>query len=362
MARIVQLANFVAPTSGGIRTTLGALADGYAAAGHEVVTVVPGPADRIDLDGGRIVLRGRRLPGQPYRVLTDLDRVRSTVAVLRPDRIEVSDKATLAAAGPWPVPAVLLSHERLDAMLRPRVPSVVPDSALAAVTSRLNRRLAGRHDAVACASAYAAGEWERVGVRPVVVPLGVDLDRFRPAPARRWPGRHEIELVCVSRLSVEKRPDRAVDVLAWLRRAGLDAALTVVGDGPLRARLQRRASDLPVRFLGHVAPHEVAAALGSADVAVCPCPIESFGLAALEAMACGIPVAVPAGGALRELVDGGPHGCGAVDDDLAEAVLACLERGSGDAARARAEQLPWAATVARMLAVHGLGARDGVAA
>jgi alpha-1,6-mannosyltransferase len=361
MARILQLANFVAPQSGGIRTTLDALGAGYEAAGHERWLLVPGADDAVE--GRRIVLHGRRIPGQPYRVLTDVERVRQVVRGLRPDRVEVSDKLTLTSIGRLGPRSLLLSHERLDAILRPRVPRVVP---LRRAGDAVNRRIAASFDRVACTSWFAAEEWRRIGVVPTVVPLGVDLDLFRPQ-ARTTPRRHEVELVTVGRLSAEKRPDRAVDALAGLRATGVDASLTVVGDGPLRARLERtaRRRELPVRFLGHLAERaEVAAALASADVAVCPCPHETFGLAALEALACGTPVAVPREGALAELVLRGPGGCGAVDDDLAAAVSTCLQSGSRDAARRRAEDFPWWRTVAGLLDAHDLspGSSGGVAA
>jgi alpha-1,6-mannosyltransferase len=353
MARIVQLANFVAPLSGGIRTTLDALGAGYEAAGHERLLVVPGPEDSID--GHQIVLRAPRMPGQPYRVLVDVERVRQVVRGLRPDRVEVSDKLTLRSIGRLGPPSVLLSHERLDAILRPRVPSVVP---LRRASDAVNRRLAAAFDQVVCASSFSADEWRRIGVAPAVVPLGVDLDVFRPQ-ARPTARRHDVELVTVGRLSTEKRPDRAVDALADLEAAGIEAALTFVGDGPLRRRLARtaRRRGLAVRFAGHLADRAaVAAALASADVAVCPCPYETFGLAALEALACGTPIAAPVGGALAELVLGGRSspGCGAVDDDLAVAIRACLASGSRNAARRCAEDFPWSRTVSGLLDAHGL--------
>jgi alpha-1,6-mannosyltransferase len=351
MARIVQLANFVAPTSGGIRTTLDALGAGYEAAGHERVLVVPGARDAVD--GHRVVLRGRRLPGQPYRVLTDLPRVLQVVRALRPDRIEVSDKLTLTSLGGLGPPSVLLSHERLDAILRPRLPGAVP---LRRASDAANRRIAARFDRVVCTSAFAAQEWRRVGVVPAVVPLGVDLDLFRPQ-ARTGARHHDVELVTVGRLSGEKCPERALAAVERLRASGLDVALTYVGDGPRRARLERtaRRRRLPVRFLGHVADRAaVAEALAAADVAVCPCPYETFGLAAVEALACGTPVAVPRGGALAELVTGGPPGCGAVDDDLAAAVTACLDAGDRAAARRRAEAFPWSRALAGLLDAHAL--------
>lgn len=362
MARIVQLANFVAPLSGGIRTTLDALGAGYEAAGHERLLLVPGPRDAID--GHRIVLRGRRMPGQPYRVLTDVERVRRVVRALRPDRVEVSDKLTLRSIGRLGPPSILLSHERLDAILRPRVPRIVPLSRL---SDAANRRIAASFDRVVCTSSFSAGEWRRIGLAPTVVPLGVDLDVFRPQPLRseppslpdRNPRRHDVELVTVGRLSSEKRPDRAVDAVARLRASGIDAAVTLIGDGPLRGPLEdaARRRRLPIRFTGHLADREaVAAALASADVAVCPCPHETFGLAALEALACGTPIAVPRRGALAELVDGGPAGCGAIDADLAAAVRTCLQLGSRDAARRRAQDFPWSRSVSGLLDAHDLPA------
>jgi alpha-1,6-mannosyltransferase len=357
MVRIVQLANFVSPLSGGIRTTLDALGAGYEAAGHERLLIVPGPTDAID--SHRIVLRGPRMPGQPYRVLVDIERVRQVVRGLRPDRIEVSDKLTLRSIGRLGPPSVLLSHERLDAILRPRVPGVVP---LRRVGDAVNRRLAAAFDRVVCASSFSAEEWRRIGVSPVVVPLGVDLDVFRPQ-ARATPRRYEVELVTVGRLSTEKRPDRAVDAVARLRAAGVDAGLTFVGDGPLQRRLEQAVDrrGLPVRFAGHLADRAaVAGALAFADVAVCPCPHETFGLAGLEALACGTPIAVPRGGALAELVRGGGDtdadrpACGAVDDDLAAAVRTCVRTASRPAARRRAEDFPWSRTVADLLEAHRL--------
>ena len=69
--------------------------------------------------------------------------------------------------------------------------------------------------------------------------------------------------------------------------------LVVAGDGSRRAALAYRAARLPVRFAGHIADRAaVAALLASADVVLAPGPVETFGLAALEALACGTPVVV----------------------------------------------------------------------
>lgn len=100
--RIVRLANFVTPASGGLRTALRELGRGYLAAGHDPVLVVPGERARDELaEQGRVItLPGVVLPGTGgYRVLADRRRVRRILEDLAPDRIEVSDRTTLRWTG-----------------------------------------------------------------------------------------------------------------------------------------------------------------------------------------------------------------------------------------------------------------------
>lgn len=116
--RIVQLANFYGPHSGGLRTAVHHLGTGYAARGHEVVLVVPGPchADETMPSGvRRIALPGVTIPWSGgYRVV-DPCRARALLHRLRPARIEVSDRLTLRGLGRWAavhgVPSVMISHD-----------------------------------------------------------------------------------------------------------------------------------------------------------------------------------------------------------------------------------------------------------
>ncbi|GDY72517.1 hypothetical protein SAVCW2_08500 [Streptomyces avermitilis] len=85
--RIVRLANFVAPASGGLRTALRELGKGFKEAGHEPVLIVPGErhTDRETGQGRVITLPGPLLPGTGgYRVLTDKRRVAALLAELAP--------------------------------------------------------------------------------------------------------------------------------------------------------------------------------------------------------------------------------------------------------------------------------------
>ncbi len=368
--RIVRLANFVAPRSGGLRTSLAELGAGYLAAGHEPVLVIPGKRDGDELTAqGRVItLRAPELPFTGgYRVLWRRRRLAGLLAALRPDALEVSDRTTLRWTGAWArehgVPAVMVSHESVTALLKLTLPKLswMGPSVSSAVADWLNRRTARAYHRVICTTGWAAAEFGRIGAGNVVrVPLGVDLDTFSPQAGRvrsRYVDQGQILLVHCGRLSAEKRPQRSLTTLATLRAAGLPVRLVVAGDGPLRSRLVRRAAraGLPVTFAGFLPGRaDLAALLASADVAIAPGPAETFGLAALEALACGTPVVVSAESALPEVV--GEAGASVAGEDLAagvRAVLARPERSRRADARARAEQYDWGTAVRGFLAAHG---------
>lgn len=372
----MQLANFYGPRSGGLRTALHHLGEGYAAAGHEVVLIVPGPRrseEVLPTGAVRITLPAVAIPWTGGYRAADPRRVADVLAGLRPDVLEVSDRLTLRGFGRWArrndVVGVMISHERLDRLLG----QVLPGAVARRFADVANRRTAADYDRVVCTTAFARAEFERIGAPNVeLVPLGVDLDLFSP---RKHDGRLRADLgvpglpllVHCGRLSVEKRVDRSIEAVAALHRAGLPARLVVAGDGPRRDALERRARALPalpggvpsVHFTGFISERDrVARLLATADVSLAPGPHETFGLAALEALAAGTPVVASRSSALADIVT---DDCGAVAEDrpraFAEAVTDVLARpaaGRRRAARHRAEQFPWPAAVTGMLDVFVL--------
>jgi len=362
--RIVQLANFYGPRSGGLRTALHHLGEGYIARGHHVTLVVPGErtADEVMPSGvRRITLSAPLIPGTGgYRVV-DPWRVRTLLHALRPQRLEVSDRLTLRGMGRWArrhaVPSVVISHERLDRLLEQ---FLLPSSIARRMADVANRRMAADYDTVVCTTSFAGEEFDRIGAANVMrVPLGVDLRTF--SPARRDGGlRSDLArgadalIVHCGRLSPEKHVERSVDTVERLYSDGYRIRLVVAGDGPSMPSLRRRANGLPVTFLGFVSSRaDVARLLATSDVSLAPGPHETFGLAALEALASGTPVVVSASSALREIV---LPGCGAAVDDHAPAfagavtnLLSAPEPLRRAAARARAEEFGWPAAVQGML-------------
>lgn len=362
--RIVQLANFYGPRSGGLRTALDHLGAGYSDRGHEVVLIVPGSrrSEEVLPSGAlRITLPALPIPGTGGYRLADPRRVADALTGLAPDAIEVSDRLTLRGFGSWArrrnVASVMISHERLDRLFG----QIMPARPAQRAADFANLRTAADYDTVVCTTEFACEEFRRIGVRNVrQVPLGVDLELF--SPHRRDDGlRASLAdgtrplLVHCGRLSVEKRVDRSIEAVAALRRDGLDVRLVVAGDGPRRESLERLAKGLPVHFAGFIEDRaRLAALLATADVSLAPGPHETFGLAALEALAAGTPVVASRSSALADMLT---TECGAVADDTAAGfaravadVLTMPLANRRSAARERAEQFGWPASVSGMLA------------
>lgn len=176
----------------------------------------------------------------------------------------------------------------------------------------------------------------------------VDLEAFHPDSAPDSPPDSP-RLIHVSNLRPVKRGLDVITIFERARAVFPNLRLTVVGDGPDREAMERRVDEVDlstaVEFAG--VDVDVAKRLASASVFVLPSETESFGLAALEALACGVPVVGSQVGGLPEVVKHGEggflHPVGDVDA-MAESVIALLsdrETMSRQriAARARAEQI-----------------------
>ncbi len=144
-----------------------------------------------------------------------------------------------------------------------------------------------------------------------VIPNFIDTVRFQRMKKQHFkqalcPNGEKV-LVHVSNFRPVKRAADVVEVFHRLRQEGLEIKLLLVGDGPDRVPAEHLARKLGVyediRFLGKQEPVEEI--LSIADVFMIPSGSETFGLAALEAMACGVPVVSSDVGGLPELnIDG----------------------------------------------------------
>ncbi|WP_308250735.1 glycosyltransferase [Nonomuraea rhizosphaerae] len=167
-----------------------------------------------------------------------------------------------------------------------------------------------------------------------VVSNGLDLSGWRlfaretDSPEKRAEPRDEVHVVAVGRLAPRKQPVRLLRLLRMARSrvpASVPMRATVIGDGPARAQMERYLarhgmSDW-VSLPGRYTREQIAKVLESADVFVAPAPRESFGIAALEARAAGLPVVARAQSGVADFVSNGTEGLlGRSLDDLAAAV------------------------------------------
>lgn len=233
----------------------------------------------------------------------------------RPDVVHahfwMSGLASVMAARRCPLPVVQTFHAlgRVKRRYQARADTSPPQRI------RLERIVAQRASAVIATCTDEVTELAAYGARPDhthVVPCGVDCDRFRPgglAPRRDGPAR----VLTLGRLVPRKGVDTVIEAMA-----GVPGAELVVAGGPERARLDddpevarlRRAAAKAevsgrVTFVGRLGHEEVPALLRSADVVVSDPWYEPFGIAPLEAMACGAAViAAAVGGHLDTVADG----------------------------------------------------------
>jgi N-acetyl-alpha-D-glucosaminyl L-malate synthase BshA len=170
------------------------------------------------------------------------------------------------------------------------------------------RHAVARSDGLTAPTRYLCEQAERTfGRRPEHVGNFVDVERFCPPKPPRSAARPlPPTLLHHSSFRPLKRVEDVVRAFALVHRRLPEARLVLVGDGPTRPAVEELARDLPVTFTGE--QHDVVPHLQRADVFLFPSELESFGLAALEALACGVPVIATRTGGLPELVEDGVNG------------------------------------------------------
>lgn len=350
---IADVTMFYAARSGGIRRYLEAKRAWLTRRGVRHTLVVPAHNGCSDDQPGTLLLPSVPLAAG-YRLPLGGRRAADLIVCARPHIIEAADPYHLA----W---AAVRARDRLRgravAFCHSNLPHVMGQrygERAERVASRYLRRLYSEFDLVIAPSRHVAEALCERGVGRVVrQPLGVDTATFAP---ERFSSRRRASLqgdpdqkllVYAGRFAPEKNLHI---LIAAARELGPAYRLLLVGAGPLPAPLPAN-----VRVIDYLASRlDLATLLASCDVFVHAGDQETFGLAALEAMAAGLPVVGPRAAGIGELLEeGGGTPCEPHDPAaLAIAVRDLVARPRSDAragARAVALQHAWPAVFAQLL-------------
>lgn len=296
---------------GGSSTVAVALAHQLALAGHTVTIMAPAPPAGLRADTG-VGFRGVPAAGDPLRPgsAAEIERLASAVAeVAAAERFDV-----IHAHYALPhAQAAVRARDRIDAGRRPAVVTtlhgtdVTHTGADAAAAPGIGGALRESDGVSAVSGSLADAARARYGVdRPAVIPNFV-APRAAPSHAALppEPSRERI-LLHVSTLRPVKRAADCVAILARVHRC-VPCRLWIVGKGPDSERVRREAerSGLADRVSFHGERTDVDAFLARADLLLLPSAEESFGMAALEAMAAGVPVVGSRVGGLVEVAEEG---------------------------------------------------------
>jgi glycosyltransferase involved in cell wall biosynthesis len=299
------------PTINGVSYTVALWRDRYVSRGGQQWVVYPDHQDRI-ADTDELPVRSIALPIYPdFRVAAPVipDGLGDV------DLVHVHSPFGMGLAGrrvAKDIPLVVSYHTPTPAYAAyvPGGPSI--ERAVAAVASRYERWFLRQADLVVFPSTVTMESSPAVGAEgpaTAVVSNGVDLTRFAPTPpAPRVATAVSSDRPTVGytgRLGHEKQVDELL-----LAAAELDVRVLIGGDGPARAELEGIAQQRGVdaTFLGFLPREDLPGFYSALDLFVFPSPVETQGIVAMEAIACGTPVIAADAAALSETVTDGVDG------------------------------------------------------
>jgi glycosyltransferase involved in cell wall biosynthesis len=317
--RIALVTETYPPEINGVAMTTERVVGGLLQRGHSIELVRPrqGSADQPVANGAltQVLVSGIALPRyHDLRIgLPAVGRLTQCWRARRPDIVHVVTEgplgwAALVAARRLGVPAVSDFHTNFHSYSRH-----YGLGFLRGVIGGYLRRFHNRSLCTFVPTRQLRTELERQGYRSVrVVARGVDTQLFTPARRSaelrgQWGlGPNDLAVICVGRLAPEKNLPLVLSAFATIRARRPDARLVFVGDGPARAKLQRRCPGHV--FAGMRKGEDLARHYASGDVFLFPSQTETFGNVTLEAMASGLGVVAYDDAAAREHLVNGENG------------------------------------------------------
>lgn len=370
MARIAHIANLYGPKSGGLKTAMNSIAQEYTNLGHDVMLIVPGERDLVTKKpfGTVVEIKAPIIPfSGGYRIIFDTNKVKEELKKFSPDFLEISDRTTLLRLADWAktesIDTAFYAHERVDKVVAAFLPFLPFKKPL---IDYANQKIANKVDHIIATTEYAATEFRRLNLsynvnsKLAILPLGVDLKQFTPenfnSELRTNIGSGVKIILACTRFSKEKDPEFLLDIARACKMNGTQIQLVIAGSGPLAKKLVTNAEKegLPVSFIGFITDKNyLAQLLASADLFLAVGPIETFGLAALEALASGTPVICRDTSAITEIIDSNcgyslPKDSSRWADQIRD-YFTLDQLAISQCARTRAEEFSWEESARKLL-------------
>jgi glycosyltransferase involved in cell wall biosynthesis len=357
--KILHVSDAYLPKQGGIEVQVHDLASRQREAGHDVGVVTCAPADHADGDGrpgcyGSVPVV--RLPTPWPRIRRTNVRLRAAIRDAEPDVVH----AHLSVLSPLSILAVRAAAKDgvpVVATLHSLWWFATPLYAIADLLVRWSRWTVQWTAVSELAAAPLRGVLRR-HAEVSIMPNGIDPGDWSVDPLPR--DDHDVLAVTVMRLAARKRP-RAL--LKAFRQAldrlpeGSRLRLVVIGDGPLRSKLERDITRLglgaDVELRGSQRRDQIRELYRRADLYIAPAVLESFGIAALEARCAGLPVIARAQTGIADFIGHREHGLLAANDaGLAAALVeltgsAQLRARMSQTSRATAPEWGWGEVLQR---------------
>ena len=192
---------------------------------------------------------------------------------------------------------------------------------------------------------------EDIGKKKVeVIPNGIE---FKSIQKIRESGERS-DIIFAGRLIKEKNIDILIKTIKTIKEEIPDIRCFIIGDGPERMKLEKYVLDFELRenveFLGFLEKHDdVISYMKSSKVFVLSSTREGFGIVALEANACGLPVITinHERNAVKELIKDGTNGflCGLTEEEISEKIILALSEGMGKKCIDTSKRYDWSAII-----------------
>ena len=284
----------------------------YAFEGHEVLVMVPGDQNKT-IRHGNITFSTIKSPKIPlsggYRITLKTRTIIKLIESFKPDVIELSDRTTMLRVASWAksarIPVYFFAHEKVSGVIDAFASWIPRKNTLARYWNKKTYNIV--HWVIATTH-KAASEFVELGVdshgahRLSLVPLGVDLQRFKPVDGKAKAANY---FLACTRLSKEKDPDFILDIASLMKKRNIDLPIFIAGTGPRYRKIEKRikSEGLNVKLVGFIEDkNQLNQLMQNAICLIAPGPIETFGLAALESLASGTPVICRDTSAISEVI------------------------------------------------------------